>query len=292
LLGHTAVALGEPVGEPQARALVVREFAEFCDLNGWRFCFHQVSPRGAEELEQWGLQAIKIGEEAVVPVQSFALAGKSFKHLRNEVNRLTRDGYTLETHRAPLAEGLIDELAAVSDAWLADGSHRERSFSVGMFTRAYVRSCDVLLVRSPAGTVAAFANIVPGYQSQTGNFDMMRRSPDAADGVMDFLFVGLIEHFKSQGLLGMSIGLAPLANIEGSGIVPAALRLLYDRAGQTFNFRGLRAFKDKWKPDWEPRFLVYRSDVQLPALTLAVARAGERSGRLPLPGWRRSARPA
>ncbi len=282
VVGHAAVALGEPIGEPAARRRVVREFAEFCDLNGWAFCFHQVTETGAVELRGAGLQALKVGEEAVVPVQSFALAGKSFKHLRNTVNRLQRDGFTFEVLPAPIDEATTEQLQAISDAWLRDGGHRERAFSLGSFTRAYVRSCDVAVVRAPGGKIEAFANLIPAYNGSDGNFDLMRRRPTAEDGAMDFLFVGLIEHFRAQGLQGLNLGLAPLANIEATGLTGLALRQLYERGGRTFNFQGLRAFKEKWKPDWQPRYLCYRSDVQLPALALAVARAGEVSGKLPL----------
>ncbi|MEO8538643.1 MAG: flippase-like domain-containing protein [bacterium] len=282
VVGHTAVALGEAVGEPAARKHVVREFAEFCDLNGWNFCFHQVTEAAAMEMQHEGLQALKIGEEAIVPVQEFELSGKSFKHLRNTVNRFERDGFTFEMVASPPSELVLSELETISAQWLADGGHRERAFSVGMFTRAYLRACDVGIVRAPNGRIEAFANVIPAYNSTLGNFDLMRRRPDSADGAMDFLFVSLIGYFKDRGLSGMNLGLAPLSNIDGTGLVPAALRLMYQRGGRAFNFHGLRSFKEKWKPIWEPRYLVYRSDIQLPAVALAVARAGERSGRLPI----------
>lgn len=280
VVGHTAVALGEPIGAAGARRQVLNEFAEFCDLNGWTFCFHQVAEVGATELTKAGLQALKIGEEAVIPVQEFSLAGKSFKHIRNAVNRLEREGFRVELQPAPLPPALIEELEAVSDEWLRSGGHRERAFTLGAFSRDYVRGTDVILVRSPEARVEAFANLIPSYHSRDGNFDLMRRRTDSPDGVMDFLFVAMIEHFKNLGMVGMNLGFAPLANISGGGVAGAALRLLYARGSAAFNFHGLRTFKQKWKPDWQPRYLVYRSDLQLPAIALAVARAGERSGSL------------
>ena len=50
---------------------------------------------------------------------------------------------------------------------------------------------------------------------------------------------------------------------------------MYERGSAAFNFRGLRTYKDKWKPRWEDRFLVYRSEVDLLPVALAVARVGE-----------------
>ena len=98
---------------------------------------------------------------------------------------------------------------------------------------------------------------------------------------MDFLFVHLIEHFRAEGMDGLNLGMAPLANLEGRGLVTYALRLLYSRGSRFFNYEGLRGYKEKWQPRWEPRYLVYRSELQLPQLALAVARAGETKGSLP-----------
>ena len=288
VVGGVAVALGEPVGEPNACASLAREFVEHCDLNGWACCFHQVTERGAGLLRQAGMTPLKLGEEAIVPVQQFALSGKSFRHLRNEVNRLTRDGYTCELLSPAVAESDLDQLQQVSDAWLAHSGHRERTFSLGDFSRDYMQRSEVMVVRSPEGRIEAFANIIPTYKSRSGSFDLMRRRPDGPDGSIDFLFVALIRYFKDRGHEGMNLGFAPLANIEGGGVVARSLRLVYERGNQVFNFRGLHVFKEKWHPAWEPRFLCYRSELELPQLALALARVGERDGNV---GWLRGLRP-
>jgi len=281
VVAGVAVALGEPVGPPDACVEVARSFAEYCDLNGWAFCYHQVTTPGADLLRATGLSALKIGEEAIIPVQEFALAGKSFKHVRNAVNRLERDGYVVEELPRPIDEPTMNELEEVSDRWLADGGHRERTFTLGAFDRSYLRSTPIFIVRAPAGRIEAFVNLVPSFRSVDGNFDMMRRLPDSAEGVMDYLLVHLIGHFRDRGLRGLNLGFAPLANIEGTGVVARALNLLYAYGSRAFNFQGLRTYKDKWRPIWEQRFLVYRSDMQLPRIALAVVRAGEREGAMP-----------
>ncbi len=281
VVGSTAVALGEPIGEPSSCKEVARAFAEYCDLNGWAFCFHQVTGPGAELLRSIGLNAIKIGEEAVIPLAEFNLAGKSFKHIRHASNRLEREGFVVAELPHPLDQATLEELEVVSNAWLKEGGHRERAFTLGAFDRDYLGETAVFAVRSPNGRIEAFANVIPSYRSSQGNFDLMRRRPDAPDGAMDFLFVYLIRWFRERGFDGMSLGFAPLANIEGSGVVARALRLFYAHGSRAFNFRGLRAFKEKWHPRWEPRYLVYRSELELPGLALAVVRAGERRGHVP-----------
>jgi len=73
----------------------------------------------------------------------------------------------------------------------------------------------------------------------------------------------------------MTLGLAPLSGLTGGGPAERALRLIYERGGRAFNFGGLRSFKAKWHPRWEPRYLGYRREADLPRIALAVARAGE-----------------
>ena len=81
--------------------------------------------------------------------------------------------------------------------------------------------------------------------------------------------------------MNRSYAVAPLANIDGDGIVPRTLRTLFESESSAFNFRGLYAYKAKWDPRWEARSLVYRSDLELPRLAYAVARAGEKPDTAP-----------
>ncbi|TAJ21147.1 MAG: DUF2156 domain-containing protein [Dehalococcoidia bacterium] len=280
LAGGSAVALGEPVGAPAARREVAREFAEFCELSGWRYCFYQATPAGAEELAGLGFRRLKIGEEAIVQVQQFTLTGKASRHLRNVQNRLGAEGVYVVELPQPIDDPTMAELQEVSDAWLADGGHRERGFTLGVFSPDYLRATRVFAVRRADGTIEAFANVLPSFMSPDSTFDLMRRRPDSTNGVMDLLMLHLIESFRQAGVRGMNLGLAPLARIEGSGPVALAERILYERGSAVFNFQGLRAYKDKWQPQWEDRFLAYRSTVDLPMLAVAIARAGEGRGIL------------
>lgn len=275
VVGAVAVALGEPVGAPESCRAAAAGFARHCELNGWRFCYHQVTPAGAEWLTSGGLRALKIGEEAIVETASFDLAAPHFKSVRNKTGKLAREGVRVEELAPPIDEATMAELAEVSDAWLAEGGHRERSFTVGRFDPAYLRSTTVLVARSAQGRIEAFVNLLPSYRSGEGNFDLMRRRPDAPRNVIDLLFLALLERSRAGGLAGLNLGLAPLANIEGDSLAEKALRLLYARGEAAFHFRGLREFKSKWLPRWEARYLVYRSDLELPEVAVAVTRAGE-----------------
>jgi phosphatidylglycerol lysyltransferase len=275
MVGTTALALGEPVGEPGSCLIVVTEFLELCDLNGWTPAFHQVGDN-PQALEGAGLKLLKIGEEAIIDVRVWNLDAKENKQLRSALRRVERAGLEVVELRQPIDDDTMAELRDVSDAWMADGSHRERTFTLGQFDPAYLRATRVLVVREHGeGRIVAFANVLPSYRSGIGNFDLMRRHPDAPNGVMEYLFVTLIHRFRDEGMRGMTLGLAPLANITGDGLADRALRLLYEQGNRAFNYQGLHQFKSKWKPIWEPRFLAYRSDTELPKVAAAIMRAGE-----------------
>ena len=276
LAGRAAVALGEPVAAPNARAETARRFCAFCETNGWTPAFHQVSPSGALALAAAGMKVAKIGEEAVVDVRNWTIDGPEHKSLRSAIRRIERAGYDAVELEQPLDDATLVELRRVSDAWMGDGRHRERTFTVGQFGADYLRTTRVIAVRHrETAQVAAFANLVDTYRSTAGNFDLMRRDPDAPNGVMEYLFVALIERFRQEGYEGMTLGLAPMANITGDATRDRAMRLAYERGERLFNYQGLRRFKDKWSPNWEPRYVGYRSEADLPRVALAIARAGE-----------------
>lgn len=275
LVGTTAVALGDAIGEPESRRQVVSEFVDWCQRNGWTPAMHQVGPDRDGALARAGLKLLKIGEEAILDVQRWDEGAKGNKHLRSALRRVERAGLEVVELPQPIDEATMAELRSVSDAWMTEGGHRERTFTLGQFDPGYLRATTVLAVREGAsGRIVAFANVLPAYRSEAGNFDLMRRLPDAPNGVMECLFVAMIKRFQAEGRTGMHLGLAPMANIDGDGVPERALRSLY-RLEEAFNCHGLFRFKDKWKPAWEPRYLAYRSGTELPKVAAAVIRAGE-----------------
>jgi phosphatidylglycerol lysyltransferase len=275
LIGSVAVCLGAPIGSSDAQQQVARSFLTLCELNGWLPAFHQVTTEGLALLHALGLKSLKIGEEAIIDVKAFSLKGSHFKSIRSKTGRMERDGWSVKELSQPIDEHTMDRLRAISDAWLARGNHRERTFTLGRFDEEYLRSTVVLAATDPSGKIQAFANVIPTYRSSVGTFDLMRRNPDERNPVMDFLFLAMIRRFRDRGFEGMNLGLAPLSNIVGDSLADRALRALYERGGRAFNFSGLHDFKKKWLPRWEPSFLVYRSDTELLQIALAVSRAGE-----------------
>lgn len=270
------VVLGDPVGPDGDIPAAIEGFRRHCESMGWTLSFYQTLPDYLDAYRTAGFSALRIGHEAIVDVREFSLAGKSRKNLRNRVNRLEQEGYVARLHPAPLDTKLLHELRDVSDEWLHMMHGSEKRFSLGWFDDDYIRACPAMVVHASDGSAVAFANIVSEYQLPEATIDLMRHRPDAPASVMDFLFVRLFEWSKAEGYETFNLGLAALAGVGDEPQDPAlekVLRLVYEHANAFYGFKGLYAYKDKFDPRWEPRYLIYPDAASLPNILSAEAAA-------------------
>jgi lysylphosphatidylglycerol synthetase-like protein (DUF2156 family) len=106
------------------------------------------------------------------------------------------------------------------------------------------------------------------------SIDLMRYGPDAPKNVMDYLFVRLIEWGKVQGYREFDLGMTPLAGLDTHRLAPALSRLgaaVYEDGESLYGFRGLRAYKQKFAPDWRPLYLATRPGALMAFALLDVA---------------------
>jgi phosphatidylglycerol lysyltransferase len=274
--GRGAIALGDPIGPEADRKEAIWGFREFCNRNDWYPGFYQVLPDDLELYRGLGFHTLKIGEEGVVDLNTFTMSGKSKQDLRTSLNKFKRLGYSLEIHEPPIAPAILNELRSISDEWLLAMQGAEKRFSLGWFDELYIGECKVFLVMNQAKEIIAFANVVNPYQSKNVTVDLMRRRTESPPGTMDFLFTGMFEHYKAQGYAGFNIGLSALSgvgDVEASRRLEKGVRYLYRHLSRFYNFKGLHAYKEKFQPRWEPRYLVYPSVMALPEVVVALIRA-------------------
>ena len=251
------VAMGDPVGPRDLRRELAWQFRELADQHGALAVFYEVGTEDLPVYLELGLHLRKLGEEARVPLEGFSLEGPARKDLRAARSRMAREGCHFEVLSRAAVPGLLGELRAVSDAWLGSKSTREKRFSLGAFEPAYLERCPVALVRR-GERIIAFANVWAPDSREELSIDLMRHTDDAPPGVMDYLFTELLLHAQAQGYRWFSLGMAPLAGFEPRRLAPLWSRfgaLLFRHGEHFYNFQGLRAFKDKFDPVWEPRYL-------------------------------------
>jgi phosphatidylglycerol lysyltransferase len=272
--GRSWVTMGDPVGaDDDARRELVWTFLEQCERAGGWPVFYQVSPADLDLYLEVGMNLLKIGEEARVRLATFNLDGKSKKTLRGTVNRLTRAGLRLEIIPAEAVAPLLPRLKEISDAWLHDKHVREKRFSLGAFDPRY-------LVRTPLAVVwqgeqlVAFANLFLTDTKQEASLDLMRHLPEGPTGIMDFLFVELLLWAQHEGYQWFNLGMAPLAGLHNRRQAPLWNRfgaLVFGRGERFYNFRGLQRYKQKFDPEWAPRYMAVPGGIALPMILANVA---------------------
>ena len=252
--------------------------------HGWRIASKAIgdrrsikpSPSDLPLYAAAGLRSLCIGEEAIIDLDAFTLVGGGAKGWRAILNKFTKSGVRAVWYDPPHDDELMAALRKVSDEWLAARGGAEMRFSVGWFDATYLDECPLMVVYAPAGAVWAFANVVPQDQHNELTLDLMRYTASAEKSTMDFLFLSLFQAAKSRGYASLNLGLSALAGIgmeEDDPRIEKALRLLYERPNAFYNFQGVHRFKDKFRPTWSPRYLVYRSVIDLPSVVLALTHA-------------------
>ncbi|HTQ35637.1 MAG TPA: bifunctional lysylphosphatidylglycerol flippase/synthetase MprF [Steroidobacteraceae bacterium] len=256
-VGRNWIAMGDPVGPPEVRHELLWRFREACDRYAARPVFYQIAVEDLPAYIDAGFVLSKIGEEARVPLADFDLEGGRRADLRQTWRRVQRQEVYFEVLSAEQTARNIDALRAVSYAWLTGLSAAEKGFSLGRFEDHYIRNFPCAVVKRD-DAILAFANLWCGADRGELSVDLMRYYPNAPKGVMDFLLVELMLWGRQQGFGWFNLGMAPLAGLADREFAPLWNRVgafLFHHGERFYNFEGLRAYKEKFLPEWRPRYL-------------------------------------
>jgi phosphatidylglycerol lysyltransferase len=273
IAGRSWIALGDPIGSRAGAEELVWRLREISDHHGGQTVFYQVCADRLALYVDLGLAALKIGEEARVPLAQFSLEGAARADLRQSHRRAQRDGATFEVVPPERVQELLPVLKRISDSWLAAKSTGEKRFSVVAFSPQYLRQFPVAVVRSE-GAPAAFANLWTTATRTELSVDLMRFGPDAPRSSMDYLFIELMLWGRREGYRWFNLGMAPLSGLEAHPLAPAWHRVgnfIFRHGEHFYNFEGLRRYKTKFDPAWEPRYLAARGGITLPRVLVDVS---------------------
>ncbi len=255
--GRSWVALGAPVGLRAERLELLWRFRELADAHAARPGLYGVGPELLPDLVELGFAIQKSGESATVPLEAFTLQGRRREVLRRNWRKARDGGATFEVldHDQVLAH--MGQLKAVSDGWLDRHAGGDKAFSMGGFSPLYVAQFPCAVVKVD-GALTAFATIWTTADRSAFSMDLMRYADEAPKNVMDFLFVELLQWGRAEGYEAFEFGMAPLAGLEDRPLAPILSRvgnLLFERGEDFYNFRGVRRYKDKYDPVWQPRYV-------------------------------------
>jgi phosphatidylglycerol lysyltransferase len=265
--GRSWVSMGDPVGPVAAWPGLILQFQELSDQSeGWTI-FYQVGTDTLHHYLDSGLTLTKLGEAARIPLQDFSLEGSPRKGLRYIFRRLEKEGWEFEIIPKTSIDEILPVLKVISDAWLLNKQTREKGFSLGFFNEEYLRRFDIAVIKKD-NEVVAFANLWQSGEKEELSIDLMRLHPaKAPNGAMDFLFLHLMFWGKQAGFHWFDLGMAPLAGLEGRAFAPRwhYVAAFIARHGEHFyNFQGLRQYKQKFDPIWQPKYLASPKGVALP----------------------------
>jgi phosphatidylglycerol lysyltransferase len=277
VVAGVALALGDPVGPAELLAPILHTFIAFCQERGWDLAVYGASPASLETYRRLGLGELKIGEEAEISLPGLSLRGKHWQGVRTALNRAAREGIDFHLYEGgSLPPDVRAQIFEISRAWLDDKRLPEMSFTLGDVDDIDDPSVLVSVAQDCEGRVLAFADWLPIYARAGWAIDLMRRRPDAPNGVMEFMIGSALLALKERGHQMASLGAVPLANLNrdvDESLVQQILGVVYRRFDTFYHFQSLFGFKQKFQPEWRGTFLVYQRDSQLPRIGLAVLRA-------------------
>ncbi len=274
--GGSLIAMGPPVGKRhdwRAALAGLRAEAERLSL---RPVVYSAPPDLLPDLLDLNFRVEKIGENAIVDLKDFSLAGSARQKLRSARRKFVeREGAVFEVVGPPHAPALWEMLRPVSGAWLEAHGGREKAFSLGAFDETYLSRHAIAIARIH-GRIVAFANIWLTADRKRGAVDLMRHDPsNTPNGLMDFLFTEILLWAQTHGLESFDLGMAPLAGLaedaKYASLFARVGKLVHERGEQFYGFKGLRAFKDKFDPRWEPRYIAAPGAWTLPIVLAEVA---------------------
>lgn len=263
--GGSRIVLGDPVGGMDDVREIIWDFMEECHREDVNLVFFEVSPEYLSVYIETGMNIYKIGEAARVDLRDFNLQGNEQRGLRHSFNKTTREGCSFEIIPAEEFAGVATELKEISDSWLEDKNTREKKFSIGYFGVKYLSNFPMAVVKNE-NRIVAFANLMYTSGREELTIDLMRFRSSAPGGVMDFLFISIMMWGRENGFRYFNLGSVPLSGLVNTPLVPLWNRIgavIFGYSEKFYNFQGLRSYKNKFHPEWQPRYLVYSKPLAL-----------------------------
>ncbi|MGX4688610.1 phosphatidylglycerol lysyltransferase domain-containing protein [Streptomyces sp. JNUCC 63] len=282
------LAGGDPIGDVEAWPGAIKEFMDTAARHAWVPAVMGCSETGGEVwTREAGLNALEIGDEAVVDTGAFTLSGRPMRNVRQMVNRIERGGYTCRIRRVRDLSGQEKEqIRAAAAAWRGTEVERGFSMALGRFGERDDGDCVVVTAHkepedgapAPGGDIRAVLHFVPWGRDGI-SLELMRRDRTADPGLNELLIVKALQQAPGLGVRRVSLNFAmfraALARGERLGAGPAlrAWRGLLLFLSRWFQIESLYKFNAKFQPAWEPRFLVYPTARDLLRISLAALQA-------------------
>ncbi len=284
------LASGDPIGDPRAWPQAVDAWLGLCQTYGWAPGVMGASTQGARTYREAGLNALELGDEAILRTADFKLSGPDMRGVRQAVTRARRAGLTVRIRRhRDIAPDEMADTTARADAWR--DTQTERGFSMALGRLGDPADGDCLLVEAldRDGSVVAMLSLVP-WGTTGVSLDLMRRSPHSPNGTIELMVSDLALTAETLGITRISLNFAMFrAAFEqgaqlGAGPIARLWRGLLLFFSRWWQLESLYRSNMKYQPDWVPRYACYEDARLIPRVGVASVIA---EGFLVLPFSRR-----
>jgi phosphatidylglycerol lysyltransferase len=265
LAGNYAVVLENPVAQNDFEMKnCIIEFDKFCYQCGLQSIYYRVSEKDIAIYKSMGKKTFFLGQEGVVDLASFSLEGGSKKTLRNAINKINESGLKAVINTAPIKEGLLQRLETVSNQWLKETKRTEIIFSQGMFLAEELKNQTIITVENKEEKIIAFINIIPTGAVGEATYDLIRKTNDAPNGIIDYILVSLFNHLKKENYKSVNLGLAPMSGIvKATTMQEKSMKYAYEKIKSFSHYKGQRTYKEKFSPIWNNQYVIFSDDYDL-----------------------------
>ena len=285
------LASGDPVGDPRSWPAAIDAWLRLCETYGWAPGVMGASTEAAQAFREAGLNALQLGDEAILYPDKFRLSGPSMRAVRQAVTRARRAGLTVRIRRhRDIPADEMTKVVARADDWRDTES--ERGFSMALGRLGDPADGDCLLVEAVHGhdDVVAMLSVVPW--GNTGvSLDLMRRSPQSPNGTIELMVSELNMQSEHFGINRISLNFAMFRSAFeegarlGAGPIARLWRALLVFFSRWWQLETLYRSNMKYQPQWVPRYACYEDARVIPRVGVASVIA---EGFLVLPFSRRN----
>ncbi|MFF7595758.1 phosphatidylglycerol lysyltransferase domain-containing protein [Streptomyces mirabilis] len=287
VVGGVSLASGDPIGDPEAWPGAIEPWLAEARAHGWIPAVMGASEEAGTVYSRHGLDALELGDEAIVETAEFTLEGRAMRTVRQAYNRVKRAGYEVRIRRHE--DIPADEMAYLllrADDWRDGATERGFSMALGRLGDPSDGQCVMLECTDGEGELRALLSFVP-WGPRGLSLDLMRRDRDAENGLMEFMVIDLLRRAQEIGITQVSLNFAMFRSVFerggrlGAGPVLRLWRSLLSFFSRWWQIESLYRANAKYRPIWEPRFLLFEKSADLLRIGLAAARA---EGFLEAPG--------
>ncbi len=283
-----SLASGDPVGDPRHWDEVISEWKAQARRFGWLLGVLSASEAGARAYAAHGLLPVRMGDEAVLDPDRFSLDQPAMTPVRHAAKRARRAGVSVSFERqGAIGAAELAEISEAAERWR--GQEPDRGFSMALNRPGDPADAEALhaVARGSDGSLQAVLSFVPWGRAGV-SLDVMRRRPDAPNGVVELVVTELLRQAPQLGVRRVSLNFCMFRSVyaEAARLGAGSLtRLNYTVLGRLDRFWQLERLyrsNQKYDPEWRPRYLCCESRVALPLAALA---AGTAEGFLPAGLW-------